>query len=113
MNPFFVAVFSAVGSTIGETIGYVLGLGGKELLGKKYSKELKKINKIFEKFGSFWWIIITVATPLPTDIAGIFCGMIRYDFKKFLVAVLIGKLISSLIIAYTGYYMIDWVLGFF
>lgn len=112
LNPFLVALFAATGSAIGETTGYVLGLGGKEILEKKYSKRLKEIKKMFKKYGSIVWIIILGATPLPDDVVGIFCGIIRYDFKKFFIAAFIGKLILYSILAFSGYYSINWVLDY-
>ena len=112
LNPFLVALSSAIGSTIGETTGYLLGLGGKEILEDKYSKQLEKIKKMFKKYGSVIWILIVSATPLPDDVVGIFCGVIRYDFKKYFIATFIGKLILGLILAYAGYYSLNWVLDY-
>ena len=112
LNPFLVALFAAIGSGTGECTGYILGLGGKEILKKKYGKQLKGVREKFTKYGSFIWIIILGATPLPDDIVGIFCGIIRYDFKKFYIAAFIGKLILYLFLAYSGYYSINWVLDF-
>jgi len=112
LNPFLVGLFAAIGSTIGETTGYLLGLGGKEILEDKYSKQLEKIKKMFKKYGSVIWIIIVSATPLPDDIIGVFCGVIRYDFKKYFIATFIGKLILSLILSYAGYYSLNWVLDY-
>jgi len=113
LNPFLVGIFAACGATIGEVTSYIMGLGSKELLEKKYSKKLEKVRETFERYGSFYWIIITVLTPLPTDVAGIFCGMIKYDLRKFLLGVFIGKLILSLTLAYAGHYSVTWVLDFF
>ncbi len=107
-----VALITALGSTIGETTGYLLGLGGKRILEKKYKKQIKRVNNMFQKYGSDLWIIILGATPLPDDIAGIFCGLIRYDFKRYFIATFIGKFILSLALAYAGYYSLNWVLDF-
>jgi len=112
LNPFLVALFASIGATIGETTGYLLGLGGKEILEDKYSKQLENIKKMFKKYGSVFWIIILGVTPLPDDIAGIFCGLIRYDFKKYFLATFIGKIILYLILAYAGYYSLNWVLDY-
>jgi uncharacterized membrane protein YdjX (TVP38/TMEM64 family) len=112
LNPFLVGLVTALGTTIGETTGYLLGLGGKKLLEKKHSKGIKKIKKAFEKYGSDLWIIFLAATPLPDDIAGIFCGIIRYDFKRYFLATLTGKLVLSLMLSYAGYYSLNWVLDF-
>ena len=112
LNPFLLALVAAIGSTIGETTGYLLGLGGKEILEKRYGRQLKMIKKMFQKYGSIAWIIILGASPLPDDIAGIFCGVIKYDFKKYFIATFIGKLILYLILAYSGHYSIGWVLDY-
>ncbi len=112
LNPFLLALFAAIGSAIGETTGYLLGLGGKEILEKRYSRQLDRINKMFKKYGSIVWIIILGASPLPDDISGLFCGIIKYDFKKYFVATFIGKLILYLILAYSGYYSINWILDY-
>jgi len=113
LNPFLIGVLAAFGGAIGEFTGYLLGLGGKELLEKKYSEQLKKAKRMFERYGSFFWIIIVVITPFPTDIAGIFCGIVKYDLKKFFLAVFIGKLIFALTLAYAGHYSIEWIRDFF
>lgn len=112
LNPFLLALFAAVGSAVGETTGYLIGLGGKEILEDKYNHQLKRIKKMFHKYGSIGWIIILGASPLPDDIAGLFCGVIRYDFKKYFIATFIGKFILYLILAYSGHYSINWVLDF-
>jgi len=112
LNPFLVALLASAGSTIGETTGYILGLGGKEILEKKYRRQLKRMKKMFEKYGSIVWIIILGASPLPDDIAGVFCGVIKYDFKKYFIATFIGKFILYLILAYSGHYSIGWVLDY-
>ena len=113
LNPFLIAIIAALGSTIGETTGYLLGLGGKEILEDKYSRQLKRIKKMFKKYGSVIWIFILGATPLPDDIAGIFCGVIRYDFKKYFIATFLGKLVLYLFLAYSGYYSIGWIINYF
>lgn len=112
LNPFFVALISALGAAIGEITSYLIGLGGKKLLEKKYSKQIKKIRKTFEKYGSDLWIFILAATPFPDDIVGIFCGVIKYDLRRYFLALFLGKLVLSLILAFAGYYSVNWVLDY-
>jgi len=113
LNPFLVALSASLGATFGMITSYVLGLGGKEFLEKKYGRQLEKVKKLFEKHGSFVWIIFLAFTPLPDNVGGIFCGMIRYDIKKYLLAVFIGKLIMTLVLAYAGHYSITWMVDLF
>lgn len=112
LNPFLVAVVTAFGAAIGETTSYLVGLGGKKLLERKYPKQIKNMRDTFKKYGSDLWIIFLGATPLPDDIAGIFCGIIRYDFKRYFLATFIGKLILYLVLAYSGFYSINWILEY-
>jgi len=111
-NPFLVALVGALGTSIGNLTSYLLGLGGKEILEKRYSKRLNSINKTFKKYGAPIWILLVNATPLPDDIVGIFCGVIRYDFRKYFIAMFIGQLILSLILSYAGFYSLNWVLDY-
>ncbi|MCS7135407.1 MAG: VTT domain-containing protein, partial [Candidatus Aenigmarchaeota archaeon] len=86
MNPLLVAVISAFFGTVGSSVKYVLGLGGKELLERKYEKEISKVRKAFEKYNFFWWIFAVSLTPFPDDPVTIFCGIVKYDFKKYFLA---------------------------
>ena len=113
LNPVLVALFAAIGSAIGESTSYILGLGGKELLEKKYKKQLNSLKKAFDKYGSFIWIIIFTITPFPTDVVGIFSGIIKYNFRKYFLAMFIGKFILYLLIAIAGFFSIHWILEFF
>ncbi len=111
-NPFFVALSGALGASIGNVTSYVLGLGGKEILEKRYEKKLIKIRETFGKYGAPLWITIVNATPFPDDLVGIFCGIIKYDFKKYFLAMFLGQFILALILAYSGFYSLTWILDF-
>jgi len=109
LNPFLVALCAGLGCAIGELTGYGLGIGGRELIARKYSELLIKTKNWIEKRGAFLMIIIFALTPLPDDLIGILCGMINYDIKRFFIASFIGKFILSLAIALAGYYGINWL----
>jgi len=109
LNPFLVGIIGGVGEALGETTGYFLGLGGRKILDKKYKKDVRKWEKMFKKYGGFFIIILFAATPLPDDIVGIIGGTLKYPLKKFLLASIIGKIIMGLILAYGGFYGINWI----
>ena len=111
LNPWLVAVFSALGAGMGELTGYGLGFGGRKAGKKKISKWLEKTEKWTKKHGFFPVIILFAATPLPTDVIGIFCGAIEYNIKKFFLAVFIGKLIMCSLLAWGGFFGINWILN--
>lgn len=113
LNPLLVAIIAAVGSTIGGSTKYLIGLGGKEILEKKYEKEMVRVRNAFEKYNFFWWIVAIGLTPFPDDPVSIFCGIVKYDFKKYFIAMLMGRLILNFITAYAGYYSVNSLLDIF
>jgi len=107
MNPFIVAIIASVFSSIGSSVKYLVGLGGKELLEKKYENEIKKVRAAFEKYNFFWWLFAVGLTPFPDDPVSIFCGIVKYDFKKYFTAMLLGRIVLYMIVSFAGYYSIS------
>ncbi|KPJ57077.1 hypothetical protein AMJ49_02900, partial [Parcubacteria bacterium DG_74_2] len=97
-----------------ELTGYGIGFGGHKIIFKKeVGRRMKKVISVFKKKGTFYAIILLAATPLPDDILGISAGFLKYDLKKFFLASLIGKIILHLIIAYGGFFGINWIKSIF
>lgn len=113
LNPWLVGIVSGVGAAIGELTGYVLGIGGREVIKSRDRKWLSKAKKWSESRGVFPVIILFAATPLPFDVIGILCGVIKYDVRRFLFATAIGKIIVNTILAWAGFYSVSWVAGIF
>ena len=109
-NPWMVGIVAGLGSAIGELTGYLLGRGGRELLNSKKQKIFRKAERWIEKHGIFIIIVVFAATPLPFDVVGILAGMLRYDVRRFFLATLTGKIISGLLLAWAGFYSINWIL---
>ena len=121
MNPLILGTLAGTGAAIGELIGYVLGFSGRKLGEKHFKEQLKKTKQRFEKYrnfngiiekGGFLTLVIFAATPLPDDVVGIVSGVLKYEIKKFFVAVLIGKIIFHLGVAFAGYYGIKGILNY-
>ncbi len=113
LNPWLVGLVAGLGAAIGELTGYVLGIGGRQILKKRDQKWFNMAKKWSEKRGIFPVVILFAATPIPYDIIGILCGVIKYDLKKFFLATLIGKVVISIILAWAGFYSMSWVLAVF
>lgn len=111
LNPWAVGLFSGIGAAIGELTGYILGRGGRRVIKRRYEKMLAKTKKWIENHGAFPVIVLFAATPLPDDIIGILAGIINYDVRKFFLASLIGKIILGWILAWGGFYGIQWILS--
>ncbi len=114
MNPWLVGLVGGLGAAFGELVAYYVGRGSKKLIKKEeHNKWLEKARKWFDKKGAFPVIVLFAATPLPDDIIGLLCGLIKYDIKKFFVATLIGKIILTTALAWAGFYGMQFVLDFF
>lgn len=113
LNPLILGIVAGLGAAVGELVGYGLGFGGRKIGQEKLKEKLERAKRIFEKYGGFFALILFAATPLPDDIVGIVSGILKYEIKKFFVAVLIGKIIFHLILSYAGYYGINGILNFF
>ncbi|MBI5061427.1 MAG: VTT domain-containing protein [Candidatus Aenigmarchaeota archaeon] len=114
MNPLLLGLAAGLGAAIGEMTGYGIGLGIQKLAARRkkdIKKQVMKIKKLFGRYHPDLIIFVFAAAPiLPIDAVGIFCGYIKYDKKRFFTFVLIGKIIKYILIAYAGFYGLNWVL---
>jgi membrane protein YqaA with SNARE-associated domain len=100
-NIYLLVLIATIGNTLGSIINYFLGLKGEEyLLEKKLIKEkyIIKSKYYFDKYGSvsllFSWL------PIIGDPITFVAGILKYDFKKFLILVFIAKLSRYLVLAW-------------
>ncbi len=103
MNPLLVWIIAGMGSALGDTIGYLVGMGSSATI-EKFEKRTPRFLKRFERFYSnigFWAVLLFAFLPLPFDIVGILSGASKYDFKRFLLALLIGRIGRTVIITYS------------
>lgn len=92
-NLYLLIIVATFGNTLGSVINYFLGLKGEEyLIEKKFLKEkyILKSKFYFDKYGSisllFSWL------PIIGDPITFVAGILKFDFKKFLLLVFIAKL---------------------
>jgi len=104
-------VSSSLGASLGNFVNYFIGYGAQKLIVKtKYFKYFEFAQKWFKK-SAFFTIVFFVLTPLPDDIIGIVAGSTHYEKKKFYLACLVGKLIQTSMIIYTGKLSYDYFLN--
>lgn len=91
-NIYLLLFFATLGNSLGSVINYFLGLKGEEFLINKNllsEKYILKAKYYFDKYGSlsilFSWL------PIIGDPITFIAGVLKYDFKKFLVLVVIAK----------------------
>jgi membrane protein YqaA with SNARE-associated domain len=101
----YYAIMATIGSIIGGFLTYRLGVkGGKETLERKVSKKrAQKIYKIFERYG-FWSVAIGAIAPPPVPFVPFLltAGAMKYPRGNFLAALLLGRGVRYLLLAYLG-----------
>lgn len=106
-NTLLIGLLAGIGATIGESTGYLAGYGGHKIL--EHSERKQRIAHEMERRG-FFYIMGLAFIPNPLfDAAGIVAGTLRYSWKKFFVAALIGKTAKMLAVAFAGKLSITWV----
>lgn len=98
-DPLLIAIFAGAGAAIGEMLTYCIGLKSSGIAdriekgnGKFWKKALEKVRKEINNRGPIAVIVLFVF-PLPVDLVGIVCGMLKMSAKKFFLASLAGKII--------------------
>lgn len=99
-NIYLLLFFATFGNSLGSVVNYFLGLKGEEFLINKNllsEKYILKAKYYFDKYGSF--SIIFSWLPIIGDPITFVAGVLKYDFKKFLILVTISKFSRYLFIA--------------
>ncbi|MBP9491316.1 MAG: DedA family protein [Aliarcobacter sp.] len=99
-NIYFLLLFATLGNSLGSVINYFLGLKGEEyLLKKSLLKEeyIIKSKNYFDKYGAF--SILFSWLPIVGDPITFVAGILKYDFKKFLILVIVAKFSRYLFLA--------------
>ncbi len=99
-NIYLLLFFATLGNSLGSILNYYLGLKGEEYLIEKKLLNEKYIDiskKYFDKYGFitilFSWL------PIIGDPITFVAGILKYDFKKFVILVVISKFSRYLFIA--------------
>jgi membrane protein DedA with SNARE-associated domain len=122
LNPVLVGLLGGTGMALGEVTAYAAGSVGSEVAREEQidvprfarpvvHRVIRWIDWLMDNYG-FWTLIVLSAIPNPTfELAGITAGASGMKFWRFMVAVLIGKNIRGLFLAFLGYYGLDvpWV----
>jgi membrane protein YqaA with SNARE-associated domain len=106
LNPLALGIVAGIGSTIGELSAYLIGVGGRKIIQERYGQKLDAIREIIRKYGVVA-IFLSALLPIPDDLILIPLGMMRYDIKKTFLAMLTGKTIMCIFLAYAGFYSLS------
>lgn len=102
IDPLAITIIATIGSVIGGIIGYYLGKRlGRPVADRLFKKYMARVEKWFDKYGA-WAVLIAAFTPIPFKVFTWVSGIAELDFKKFLIAAIIGRFFQFLIAAYVG-----------
>lgn len=107
-------VVLAIGSIIGGFMSYYLGYGGCKFFERIYYKiKITKPKKQSEDrarilLAKYGWMMIFLSPWLPvySDVIPVIAGIKGFDFKKFTVAMISGKIVKVIAIVY----FLGWIL---
>jgi membrane protein DedA with SNARE-associated domain len=113
LNPVAVGLLGGTGMALGEVTAYAGGAAGSQAVEGGRLQAPERIRPVVEKVISWidWLmdhygtvtLIVLSAIPNPLfEIAGLTAGASRMNFWRFMIAVLIGKNIRGLILAFAG-----------
>ncbi len=93
-------LFSAtLGNSLGSIVNYYLGLKGEKYLISKNILSEKYINISKNYFDKYGFICLLFAwLPIIGDPITFVAGILKYDFKKFIILVIISKFLRYLFI---------------
>lgn len=98
----YYAVMATLGSVMGGFVTYRLARkGGKETLERRFpARTLQKVYKIFARWGFAAIAIVAVLPPPAPVVVFLFAaGAMQYSVKKFLVALMVGRILRYSLLA--------------
>lgn len=89
-----VFVIMAIGSIIGGIISYTIGYDGNKILRFLLKRQKKEhYERSFTLLAKYGWGVILISgwIPILGEIVQMIAGIKKYNFKKFTIAITIGK----------------------
>ena len=110
LNFVLAAFIASIGGSLGEITGYYLGYAGRAVISPGQLEKYQAAEKWIHSYGG-WAIFLFAFVPfLIFDFIGIAAGVFKYPLRKFLLFAWAGRFPRSLIEAYVGVAILDWVL---
>jgi uncharacterized membrane protein YdjX (TVP38/TMEM64 family) len=106
------AILGALGKTGGAAVVYYIADKVEDLLSSKIAKFIGVTHEQIESLGKRLskdkrdYVILTAlrATPLvPSSLLSVGCGLLKVDFKLFMISTFFGSIIRDFIYIYLGY----------
>ena len=85
-------IFATLGNTLGSMVNYWVGLKGETYLEEKghlSAEKMEKARGFFDRYGG--WTLLLSWVPIIGDPLTFIAGVLRYQFKLFIVIVAVAK----------------------
>lgn len=108
-----VAAVATAGAIVGTLPLYGMARKATDLRKVNRWLSIPGVRRFFERFRhqTFLLIVLTILTPVPDQLIGIFGGLERYPFRRFVLANLVGRILFYVPLAYLGHAGSDVVKG--
>ncbi len=103
--PVAVGLVAGLAESLGEFTGYAAGLGGGRML--KGRAIYRRVKGWVERRAFLTIFAMTLAPGPLFDVAGIAAGATRVPIRVFYPALLSGKVLRDMTVAFAGYYSLD------
>jgi len=119
---FFLALLAALGKTLGASVIYYVADRAEDILAGPISRFLGITHKQIESFGARlskdWkdYIVLTVLRALPvvpSSLISVGSGLLKINFRLFIISTFIGSAIRDFIYIYLGYAGTKYLILFF
>lgn len=100
-NVYLLLFVATLGNSAGACLNYYLGLKGEEYLENKNiisKKSLQGAKSFFDKYGA--WSLLLSWVPFIGDPITFIAGVLKFNFKYFLLLVVIAKFSRYAVLAY-------------
>ena len=99
-HPAGILIVATVGSFFGSVTTYCLGYWGVHKISNRFQiirpEKYEKGLAMFKKYGA--WLLLFTSIPIIGDVFPFVAGAVRYNFKRFSILVIIGKMIRFSIV---------------
>jgi len=113
LNPFWVGVAGGLGMAFGEITAYVGGMAAAVIAKEEELKApgrlqplvdsiTRRVSWLMSRFGMLTLYTLSAVPNIFFEVAGLTAGATRYSFRRFMVAVIAGKVTRGLLLAYIG-----------
>jgi membrane protein DedA with SNARE-associated domain len=113
LNPMLVGIVGGAGMAIGEITAYVAGMAGsmvvreEEIQAPRFIRSFVNrvvhwVDWLMDRYGMPTLFLLSVVPNIFFEVAGLTAGASRFHFWKFMAAVLSGKIMRGLLLAYLG-----------